>query len=70
MLAIRELPPTRFRRTLSQFFPAARIPAKRVPACRARRALSSGMQFVEFKLCSEDLHRCSVFSSVPFRSVK
>ena len=70
MLAIRELPPTRFLRTLSQFFPAARIPAKRVPACRARRVLSSGMQFVEFKLCSEDLPSCSVFSSVPFRSVK
>ena len=29
-LAIRELPPTRFRRTLSQFFLAARIPAKGV----------------------------------------
>ena len=42
----------------------------RLPACRTRRTLSIGVQFVEIRHCSEDLHSRSVFSSVPFRSVK
>ena len=43
------------------------VPTICLPACRA---LSIGVQFVEIRHCSEDLHSCSVFSSVPFRSVK
>ena len=46
------------------------VPTIWLPACRTRRALSIGVQFVEIRHCSEDLHSCSVFSSVPFRSVK
>ena len=44
------------------------VPTIWLPACRTRRALSIGVQFVEIRHCSEDLHSCSVFSSVPFRS--
>ena len=46
------------------------VPTIWLPACRTRRALSIGVQFVEIRHCSEDVHSRSVFSSVPFRSVK
>lgn len=41
------------------------VPAIWIPACRAHQLLPSDIQFVDIRHCSEDLHCCSVFSTVP-----
>ena len=44
------------------------VPTIWLPACRTCRALSIGVQFVEIRHCSEDVHSRSVFS-IPFREI-
>ena len=41
------------------------IPSLWIPACRFGQVLSSDIQFVENRHCSQDLHSCSLFS-IPF----